>query len=540
MSDPDGETGQQPADANAHHNWGITLAEQGKLDEAITEFRAAIRLQPELVGAHIGLANALKENDEAENAIAEFREAIRLQPDNADAHYGLADTLGRQGQREEAIAEYRSAIRLRPDDFAIRHSLGLALLGQGMADEAIAEYREAIRLQPDFPPAYSCLTAALRRKGEFTKALSELRDVRDFGQAEAGESQRVHAAPDAFGFTQLIERSIAELEPLAEVERKLASVLNGQDRAASVAETLAFAQLCSEKKLHAASARFWAEAFQSDRSLADADGGRHRRHAACEAVLAGSGRGKADPPLDRVAQARLRRQALDWIKADLAAWNAFVNGNDPEALEEAAWALAVWKMDSDLDGVRDPDALARLPEAERKDWQAVWADLTALLIRLHRAEIRLYPDDPAVHFLLGNALREQGKLNEAIDAYRAMVRLQPSGVEAHTSLGIALADQGNLEDAIAEFRAAIRLDPHDPKARHNLGKALANRGRWDEAIAEFRAAIRLDPREAEYRNDLAGALREQGMLAEAVDECHAAILFELENAAGYARKRGRS
>ena len=39
MSDPDGETGQQLADANAHYNEGITLAGQGKLDEAITEFR---------------------------------------------------------------------------------------------------------------------------------------------------------------------------------------------------------------------------------------------------------------------------------------------------------------------------------------------------------------------------------------------------------------------------------------------------------------------------------------------------------------------
>jgi hypothetical protein len=29
--------------------------------------------------------------------------------------------------------------------------------------------------------------------------------------------------------------------------------------------------------------------------------------------------------------------------------------------------------------VRDPDALARLPEAERAAWQALWADVEALL-----------------------------------------------------------------------------------------------------------------------------------------------------------------
>ena len=360
MSDPDGATGQHPADADAHYNRGITLAEQGKLDEAITEFR------------------------------------------------------------------------------------------------------EAIRLQPDFSPAHSCLTAALRRKGEFTEALSVLREVRDFGKAEAEKAQGVHAAPDAFGFTQIIERSIAEFEPLAELEKKLPSVLSGQARPASVAETLAVAQLCSEKKLHAASARFWAEAFQSDRRLADPAAVPYRYYAACEAVLAGSGQGKADPPLDRAAQARLRRQALDWLKAELAAWDAGVGGNDPQALEEAAWAVGGWKMQPDLAGVRDPDALARLPEAERKDWQALWADVVPLLIRIHRATIRLYPDDEAVHFQLGNALREQGELNEAIDAYREVIRLRPGAVEAHTSLGIALTDQGKLEDAIAEFARRSGSIPTTP------------------------------------------------------------------------------
>ena len=98
--------GQQPADADAHYNRGITLAEQGKLDEAVAEFRSAIRLQPELVGAHIGLANALGEmacgwraGPLARPRSPSFGRRSDSSPTNADAHYGLADTLGRQGQR---------------------------------------------------------------------------------------------------------------------------------------------------------------------------------------------------------------------------------------------------------------------------------------------------------------------------------------------------------------------------------------------------------------------------------------------------------
>ena len=57
-----------------------------------------------------------------------------------------------------------------------------------------------------------------------------------------------------------------------------------------------------------------------------------------------------------------------------------------KAPAEVARTLTAWKAESDLAGVRDPDALARLPEAERKDWQALWADVEELLVRASRGD----------------------------------------------------------------------------------------------------------------------------------------------------------
>jgi tetratricopeptide (TPR) repeat protein len=502
----------QPDDANAHYGLADALGRQGQREEAIAEYHVAIRLRPQhprfdrglgemLTGqgawnevnadaaAHFYLGAALTHR--AANTamvIAEFREAIRLQPDFADAHFRLGYALRAHGEAEEAIAEFRTAIRLRPDDYSARGQLGFTLHRRGMVDEAIAEFREAIRLRPDDPAAYSGLFAALRTKGDFKGALSEMRKVRDLRKAVAGQVQRVYAALDTFGFTQAIERGIAELEQLAELDEKLSFVLSGQAKPASAAETLAFARLCSEKKLHGASAEFWAQAFQADRTLADDADAHHRYHAACAAALAASGQGKAGRPLDLAAQARLRRQALDWLRAELAAWNASVGGNNPPAPADLARALMAWKAEGDLAGGRDPDALARLPEAERKDWRALWADIEALLMRASRAAIQLNPHDAEPHFYLGHALRDQGNLNEAIAAFRAAIRLQPDAAEARTCLGIALADQAKLEEAITEFRAAIRIDPHDAGAHCNLGLALRAKGELDEAIAAFRAA----------------------------------------------------
>jgi hypothetical protein len=42
-------------------------------------------------------------------------------------------------------------------------------------------------------------------------------------------------------------------------------------------------------------------------------------------------------------------------------------------------ALRHWQRDTDLAGLRDPAALANLPDAERTDWQKLWADVAALL-----------------------------------------------------------------------------------------------------------------------------------------------------------------
>ena len=100
---------EQPADAVAHYNLGVDLQAQGKLEEAVAEYRTAIRLKPDDADAHGNLGNALQAQGKLEEAVAEFRTAIRLKPDDALAHYNLGLALKAQGKLEEAAAEYRKA-----------------------------------------------------------------------------------------------------------------------------------------------------------------------------------------------------------------------------------------------------------------------------------------------------------------------------------------------------------------------------------------------------------------------------------------------
>ena len=59
--------------------------------------------------------------------------------------------------------------------------------------------------------------------------------------------------------------------------------------------------------------------------------------------------------------------------------------------------------------------------------------------------------------------------------------------------GIAFGQQGKYDEAIQAYDEAIRLDPNDANAWHNKGFALNNQGKYDEAIKCFDEAIRLNP-----------------------------------------------
>jgi serine/threonine-protein kinase len=107
------------------------------------------------------------------------------------------------------------------------------------------------------------------------------------------------------------------------------------------------------------------------------DGARY--NAACAAALAGCGKGKDADQLEAKERGRLRRQALDWLRADLVVWSKQLEGADAKTRQAIRKTLQHWRQDPDFAGVRGEEALAKLPEAERAAWQQFWADVEQLL-----------------------------------------------------------------------------------------------------------------------------------------------------------------
>jgi serine/threonine-protein kinase len=164
-------------------------------------------------------------------------------------------------------------------------------------------------------------------------------------------------------------------------------IFNGETKPPDPVELLDLARLWGLSKQHAATAaRFYLEAFTADPKLAADPRPHHRFDAACAAALAGCGRGRDAENLPDKVAFMFRRQALAWLRADLAVHTKSAAGAEAAAKEAVRQRLEHWQKDADLAGLRDPNALARLPQAECDAWNRLWAEVDALLAKARPAK----------------------------------------------------------------------------------------------------------------------------------------------------------
>ncbi len=91
--------------------------------------------------------------------------------------------------------------------------------------------------------------------------------------------------------------------------------------------------------------------------------------------------------------------------------------------------------------------------------------------------------------------KEQGKPDQAKPLLERLQQLQPNGMEARRATildkGLKLMQEGRLEEALDAFREVRKIDPTLAVAPYNQAVVLSRLARRQEAINAFREAIRL-------------------------------------------------
>jgi Flp pilus assembly protein TadD len=137
---------------------------------------------------------------------------------------------------------------------------------------------------------------------------------------------------------------------------------------------------------------------------------------------------------------------------------------------------------------------------------------------LWRDTLRKNPDSEMVHTNLGLLLRNEDRLDEAMQHFERALELNPSDATPLSNVAIVLMRQGKLPEAIEKFRLAREMDPRHVEACTNLGVALYAMGKVQEALPYLEEAVKLKPRHAMAHFNLASVLQERGELTRAASE----------------------
>jgi protein O-mannosyl-transferase len=120
--------------------------------------------------------------------------------------------------------------------------------------------------------------------------------------------------------------------------------------------------------------------------------------------------------------------------------------------------------------------------------------------------LQINPDNAETHYNLANALAQRGREDEAIIHYQRALQIDPDCVQAHVNYGGLLLQRGKVDEAIAHFQKTLDIKPDFAPAHDNLGNALLQKGRVSEAIAHFQKALQLQPANPTIQNNLAWIL----------------------------------
>jgi eukaryotic-like serine/threonine-protein kinase len=352
--------------ALSHNNIGNLLSETGRPAEALRAYESALAIQRKLADANPAVS--------------------QIQSELALSHYNVGMLLNATGKPAEASKAYESALviwqelaRDHPESHEFASRMGGILSSLAVIDlnakrfpearvrlrDGVEWQRKALASNPTNPTYRQFLVAHLYYLIDAARGLGNSEDV-----AEA-------------------ERELAKLRDsdpaMLALDTRLSAILRGDQEPRDNRERLQLAQRAYDKALHFAAAKLFADALDADPKLAENRQAQTRYNAACAATLAGCGQGKDSPAPDDAAKAKLRDQARAWLQAELTAWAKLVESDNAAARQVVAKTLEHWREDSDLAGLHDAKALEVLPDAERKAWRNLWADVDALLAKAKNA-----------------------------------------------------------------------------------------------------------------------------------------------------------
>jgi len=494
--------------------------QQGRLDDAVHEYLAVLKLAPGLPEAYVNLGLVYYAQSKFDDSARALSTAGKLRPGMRGVSLWLGIDEVRLNRPAQGVPLLREAVRQDPQEKQAESWLGTALWDAGQMDAALLQLRKAAAQFPDDPDLLFSLGEAYGKAAKQQSAqlledsagtaisdriyASTYAGDRDWTKAEGHLRRAIQRDPHSVdAHLDLVEVFLnqAQLQAaLEQLEQAGALSPNSATVLAKSGELLILSGQIAEGLSRVE------QAIKIDESEAlDALGlpveGRISANEASADLLA----------LCDAAKEKLEAMQSSSVARDVALAGLYALSEDDAAAERAYQRLApapqiARPVESIL--AQAMDAMHRhhddAAEADLRRWLALHpGDLSAryelVVVRRQVAKAQIArllavaPDSYHVHQLLGQLFVDREEDEKALAEYLAVAAARPNLPDVHFWLGHLYWKHGDADHAFAELTRQLELDPGHPEANGELGAVLVAEDRAAEAIPHLELAIRTKP-----------------------------------------------
>lgn len=482
---------EHPDYAQAHVNLGILDTQQSRYREAVSEFEAALKIDPSNDVARASCIKALIILGEVESALPMAQEHLRRNPKDAEALYLFGAVQRERGQYNDAVRVLTKAVALQPNFFDSRYNLGFSLAKLGKKEEARTQLETALKLKPDSSEARFQLASVLRSMGLKEQADAQLKIFQtgknesvsqDVAGVKVNQANQYLTSGEVQKAVALYREAIAADPKNGRTYYDLAIALDRLGDFAGERDVL-------EKSI----------------ALDDQFAPSHNQYGLM------------------LLQANDLQQAETHLKRAIEL--------DPQYAEAQSNLGVLYGRQGKNE---DAERLFRHATQDNPQYTQAFINLGLILASESRFSeahdvfehaLMQQPKNTGALTADGFVLVRLNRPNDAIAQLHKLILLDPQSAIAHLNLGLVLADQFNQEGALAEFTKAAELAPNNAQAHYNRGRVLLDLQRNREAKPELEKATSLDPQETDAWYLLGMIARQDGNTEDAIRNFRRATLL---------------
>lgn len=174
-----------PNSARMHQAMAHELAKRGNKTEAIENYRAALKINPQLPGLHFELAdmlNTLSTVEGRQEAESEYKAALQVNPFDEQSECRLGDIALQRDDLREANERFTRAIQLQPYDPEASIGLAKVFMTTDQPEKAEPLLQHALELDPTSALAHFRLSTIYRQAGQTAEAKHEFEEYQKYKQ----------------------------------------------------------------------------------------------------------------------------------------------------------------------------------------------------------------------------------------------------------------------------------------------------------------------------------------------------------------------